>query len=1003
MFTRLHIQNRTTNSPGATSEPLNIGARVIQRAPLFRRTAHRIPRSAYAGVTFFAVFVVFACLFGAQSNLLGLFSTPQPNAIQQSALHDLSSLATASNGATENGPTNQSNKDTADPSKNIATPTAGKATENSDDALNEDPYEQGMALIRFKPDVDPHEAIDDLSRTSGIENLELGNTADDYVEVKFPATISVKDAIELCARSEYVDAAQPNFRYYLMDGDEADTEGGLAAGALPANGDTISGPDPAPKPITLNDGYASDQWALESIHAYEAWQTARGDSPKNGKQPVTVAVIDNIIDTDHPDLKNNVVAPYNAVSGIAGDDVAGKSYEKSNRDHGTHVAGIVAAQANNTIGCAGVSHNARVMPIRAATDSGGFTTSALVRAFAYAMQNRQAYNVRVINLSVGAPMSSNDWMKGDDAILSKIDEAWDAGIVTVTAACNAGIYSSSYVDVPFSCYPGDYDKCVNVISLCQSTNGPAKASTSNYNTTGTTSKDISAPGADIKSTIKNSDYGLKGGTSMAAPCVAGVLALELTAHPELAPQEAVDRLYASAIDLGKAGFDELFGYGEVDARVVNFQSAVTIAGPSAIAVGDEQAYVLNPAQPGGWNWTCSDINTASLSAKGSNASIKGIKPGQIIVSAQSTNDGDERIARAAISVFDTAITGKTSLDTGQTSALTLSSSNPIAPWTWKSSNASIASVGASTGVVTAHAAGAATITVTLNSCPSVRGSITVTVNGSSNSQQGAGEESSTPPTTIPATNDQTASGSSSTQSSSGTSTKPTQATTTTTSSSGSTSKSAQTTAPSSTTRTSSTATSPKPTASASTTKATTIVRKVNISKASASFSKGYVYSGELIKLRNLKLTYGGKTLKLGRDYTVSYKNNRKAGKATAVIAGKGSYTSTKTLQFTISRAKNTLAIKTKRKTVSISASRVETARRTIARKKAFVITKHRGEMSFKKIRGSKYLGIKKSTGTIIVKKGTPRGVYAVRIKVRAAGTANYKPAALYKTVKVRVK
>ena len=482
--------------------------------------------------------------------------------------------ASAQAGDAETQPAGAS--DDSEPSNDgaAAVATAGgeffDETVDDPDAFGGARYESGYVLATLALGASAGEALAQLEREAGMKGLAIASQGSDYVKLALPQGQSVEGAVEALSSCEAVESAQPNFRYFIMEDDAPvgldDAARILQIGYLENLG--VQG-------LEVNDSLASSQWALESINAFDAWEQARGDAPASG-DPVTVAVMDDCFYLSHEDLANNVVGAYNAVTKKENSGMSGTS------THGTHVAGIVAAQANNSVGVAGVSYNARIMPVRISDSRGGISTESLINAYDYVIANASAYNVRVVNLSVGAPVvtTSNDryvlskiWERSsDDAALNKIDEAWSKGIVTVAAACNAGTYdlgngTGETVSAPFIAWPADHDTCVSVINLQQSGDTVSRASTSNYNLGGMKTKDISAPGTNVYSTKRYSasSYGTMSGTSMASPCVAGVLALVFSANPNLTAAQAVSVLYDTAADVGAAGWDAEYGYGEVDA------------------------------------------------------------------------------------------------------------------------------------------------------------------------------------------------------------------------------------------------------------------------------------------------------------------------------------------------------------------------------------------------------------------------------------------------------
>jgi hypothetical protein len=240
-----------------------------------------------------------------------------------------------------------------------------------------------------------------------------------------------------------------------------------------------------------------------------------------------------------------------------------------NYNHGTHVAGIVSAKANNGVGVAGVSYDAGLMLIKVATDSGSLNTKNLVKAYDYVIQNASAYNVRVVNVSMGVNTNQVDL-----ALNNKMTEAFERGIVTVAAAGNSDITGGV---LPYAEYPGDEASVVSVMNLQLQGTSLTRYPTSNYNLPGMSNKNVSAPGTDIQSTYANSGYSNKTGTSMAAPCVSGVLAMMFATRPGLAADDAISVLYSTATDLGSEGFDAETGYGEVnaaaavDAAIINIK------------------------------------------------------------------------------------------------------------------------------------------------------------------------------------------------------------------------------------------------------------------------------------------------------------------------------------------------------------------------------------------------------------------------------------------------
>ena len=309
-----------------------------------------------------------------------------------------------------------------------------------------------------------------------------------------------------------------------------------------------------------NDPDLSEQWALEAIDAYGAWDQVKTDGA------VTVAVIDNGFLVEHEDLKDNIVATYNAVTGSTKPADVAPFKSGSYNWHGTHVCGIIAASANNSKGIAGVSYNAKLLPIKVFTSSTEATSADIAKAFDFIIEHAEEYNIKVINFSGGHAI--NGWDYEDDLVLDKIQQAYDAGILTVCAAGN------SATSGPYMSFPGDVsDVALNVISLDEGAtpgSDPVRSSDSNYNMSGQKTKDIAAPGGYIWSCALMSNrtdwYRYDSGTSMAAPCVAGAAALVYAANETATAQYVSSILCQTATDLGAAGWDAEYGYGMVNAN-----------------------------------------------------------------------------------------------------------------------------------------------------------------------------------------------------------------------------------------------------------------------------------------------------------------------------------------------------------------------------------------------------------------------------------------------------
>ena len=350
---------------------------------------------------------------------------------------------------------------------------------------------------------------------------------------------------------------------------------------------------------TPNDEDFALQWHYDEIALEQAWDVTKGSDE------VVVAVIDTGVVTNHPDIAdrllratNGKIVGYDFVSDAEssgdGDGLDDNPYDvgdgvqgESSSFHGTHVAGTVGADTNNGTGVAGVMWNGKIMPVRV-LGVGGFGTSQDVIEgirFAAGLSNASKRlpetRADVINLSLGLDNPTCDPLRGDPAQQLAVREAIAEGVVVVHAAGNNNCYRPD----PVSAVDG-------VISVGATTYFGDKANYSNYGP----EIDVVAPGGDLRpvhSTIADDSsgviqptYGGLSGTSMAAPHMAGVVGLMLSANPSLTPID-INMLIAgthsdpAAVqivrDLGASGRDDLFGHGLIDAyRAV--RAAKVIAG-----------------------------------------------------------------------------------------------------------------------------------------------------------------------------------------------------------------------------------------------------------------------------------------------------------------------------------------------------------------------------------------------------------------------------------------
>ncbi len=388
---------------------------------------------------------------------------------------------------------------------------------------------------------------------------ELGNSPDseDYtdddafrwVKIVLPDSLQYTFAASLLSQLPEIQAVQPN-RVFHLD-------------------------------FVPNDPYLQEQWALSKIAAFSAWDVQRG-APH-----VAVAIIDTGIDYDHNDLAGNIwlnsredvngngTADSADLNGIDDDgngfidDIRGWDFTDApnypdggdflDRDndpmdesgHGTAVAGIIAATANNGIGIAGLAHPCRLMPLRAFTSGGNGEEDDVASAILYAIH----HGARVINMSWG------------DVFVSRIIDdiiryAESKGVIMVASAGNSATEQIHY--------PSGF---AGVISIGATDDKDNLAGFSNYGAT----IDLVAPGVNIFTTAMDNRYTTVNGTSFSAPYVSAAAALLLSQDSSLSAQVVRGILTRSTDDLGSRGWDSFFGAGRLNVATALTQPHYAVA------------------------------------------------------------------------------------------------------------------------------------------------------------------------------------------------------------------------------------------------------------------------------------------------------------------------------------------------------------------------------------------------------------------------------------------
>lgn len=229
-----------------------------------------------------------------------------------------------------------------------------------------------------------------------------------------------------------------------------------------------------------------EQWGLSTIMAPQAWEITSGGSA------VLIAILDTGIDQTHEDLVDKVIANVNFTDSPTADDIHG---------HGTHIAGIIAATADD-VGITGLAYNGFLMNVKVAKDDGSCDPATVAKGIMWAVDN--GANVINISLTITKPSSTLE---------NALNYAWDKGAVIIAAAGNN--FSSTPV------YPAAYPNVIAVAATDKDDRLPKWSNRGDW-------VSLAAPGVDIYSILPGDDYGYQSGTSQAAALVSGEAALLFT-------------------------------------------------------------------------------------------------------------------------------------------------------------------------------------------------------------------------------------------------------------------------------------------------------------------------------------------------------------------------------------------------------------------------------------------------------------------------------------------
>jgi len=376
-------------------------------------------------------------------------------------------------------------------------------------------YQEGEILVQLERNTDIDRLLSEFNSVR-LQNIQTVSARFHIYLLKFDQTrISNEALLNSIRPHESVVNAQNNHQIELRDTEET----------------------------TPDDLFFNLQWALENtgqnggypgsdIDATNAWDITTGGLTAHG-DTIVIAIVDGGCDLTHEDLdywKNRAEIPNNGIdddnNGYVDDYDGWNAYNHTGdiplNIHGTHVSGIAGAIGNNEVGVSGVNWNAKILPV--AGDSQNEAT--VVEALSYVYVIREQYDqtdgeegafIVVDNCSFGVN-------KGDPVNYPIWEAMYDSlgqlGILSIGATANADWDIDSVGDIP-TAFSTDY-----LISVTNTTNKDQKYPNAGY---GATTIDLGAPGTIIASCYPNNEYNTKTGTSMAAPQVAGAVALLISA------------------------------------------------------------------------------------------------------------------------------------------------------------------------------------------------------------------------------------------------------------------------------------------------------------------------------------------------------------------------------------------------------------------------------------------------------------------------------------------
>lgn len=295
--------------------------------------------------------------------------------------------------------------------------------------------------------------------------------------------------------------------------------------------------------------------AARTLNLDKVW--AKGYTGKG----VTIAIVDTGIDR-HPDLKDKIIGFFDVVNN--------KKEPYDDEGHGTHVAGIAAGTGKASDGkYKGGAPDASLVGVKVLNKNGSGSYSNVIRGVQWVVENKDKYNIKVMNLSLGGTPSGS---YKDDLLAQAVEVAYAKGILPVVAAGNSGPSKETILTPGYALSPMTIGAMDDNRTIDRSDDDMAWFSSCGPTPYDKLDKpDVITPGVDIEAPKAGTDsYVALSGTSMAAPLAAGIAAIMFSINRDIAPAKVKDVLMSTAVKLPK--YDKYFqGRGVIDPlKAINF-------------------------------------------------------------------------------------------------------------------------------------------------------------------------------------------------------------------------------------------------------------------------------------------------------------------------------------------------------------------------------------------------------------------------------------------------